>query len=100
VKEKLINKARSMGYEVYRNSSEQQIIRARTEETEILLKENKSSDKWLLISNQVPQAWLTTERALGVLKRIKSRPFWQKSYSKQLKRIKIGTLIYPKNLKS
>ena len=89
-----------MGYEVYRNSSEQQIIRARTEETEILLKENKSSDKWLLISNQVPQAWLTTERALGVLKRIKSRPFWQKSYSKQLKRIKIGTLIYPKNLKS
>ena len=76
MKEKLINKARSMGYEVYRNSSEQQIIRARTEETEILLKENKSSDKWLLISNQVPQAWLTTESALAMLKRIKSSPFW------------------------
>lgn len=71
-----------MGYEVYRNSNDQQIVKAWTKEAEILLEENKSSDKWLLISNQVPQVWLTTERALGVLKRIKSSPFWQQSYSK------------------
>ena len=76
MKEKLINKARSMGYEVYRNSSDQRIVRAWAEKVEILLEENKSSDEWLLVSNKVPQAWLTTERALAMLKRIKSRPFW------------------------
>ena len=76
MKEKLINKARSMGCEVHKNSSDQWTIKFWIEDAEILLKEKKCSNKWLLISNQVPQAWLTTERALATLKRIKSSPFW------------------------
>ena len=67
MKENLINKARSMGYQVYKNSSDQWIIKLLEEDVETLLEEEKSSNKWLLVYNKVPQIWLTTEGLLEIL---------------------------------
>ena len=67
VKEKLISRARSMGYQVYKNSSDQWVIRLQEEDTETLLEEEKSSSKWLLVCDKVPQIWLTKEGVLEIL---------------------------------
>ena len=59
-----------MGWNIYKNSGNNYTIEVPIENKELLLKEEKSN-KWVLISNQIPQVILKAEEVAKVIKEIK-----------------------------
>ena len=59
-----------MGWNIYKNSDNNYTIEVPIENKELLLKEEKSN-KWVLISNQIPQVILKAEEVAKAIKEIK-----------------------------
>ena len=72
MREKFINRAKSLGWKVYQDSLNQWTIEIVIKEREIILQE-KDSNKWLLLSNKVPQAILKPKEVSRFLKGLKKK---------------------------
>ena len=72
MKKKVIDLAKSLGWNVYKNSDNIYAIEIPLKNKEILLKE-KRFNKWLLVSNQMPQVILETKEASQFIKEIEKR---------------------------
>ena len=70
MEKKIIVLAKSLGWNIYKNPCNNYIIEIRTRNKKFLLKEERFN-RWLLISNQMPQIILETEEALRLIKEIR-----------------------------
>ena len=66
MKEKLLNKARLLGFEVYQDSSQKWIIKG-YENNKFWLIEEKEIDRWLITFNGIPQMLVETKIALSII---------------------------------
>ena len=69
---KLVNLAKSLGWNVYQNFNGDHTIEVPIKNKDLLLRE-KEPNQWLLVSNQVPQAILKTKEASKLVKKIRRR---------------------------
>ena len=67
---KLVNRAKLLGWRAYQSPKGMWTLERSIEERKILLQE-KESNKWLLISNQTPQLFLTTQKAMQFLEQVR-----------------------------
>ncbi len=72
-KKKIIVLAKSLGWNVYKNLGNNYVIEVPTKDKKFLLKEERL-DKWLLISNEMPQVILETEEASKLIEKIRNKP--------------------------
>ena len=72
---KLVSTAKSLGWNVHKNPNGNHTIEIPIKNKELLLKEQEPN-KWLLVSNQIPQAILKTKEASKLIKEIKKRKMW------------------------
>ena len=63
----LLNKAKSLGCEVYKNYLNEWTIEGLVQEENWLIQEQKSSDTWLIICKNIPLAYLNTEATIETL---------------------------------
>lgn len=70
----LIHEADLLGYNVYQDSTNhyQWTIEISINKGKLLLQE-QTLEKWILISNKIPQVWLETKEILEFLKRLKEK---------------------------
>ncbi len=79
MKLELARKARAMGWRVYRDSVGQCTIELPVKNREVLL-QKQESNKWLLISERVPQAVLKTKEASRFVKELSKKQEKQKTW--------------------
>ena len=72
MKLKLAEKAVSMGWKVYRDSVGKCVIELPIKEKEVVLKKQEPN-RWLLISDKIPQAVLETKEASKLIQEIVKR---------------------------
>ncbi len=79
MKLELARKARAMGWRVYGDSVGQCTIELPVKNKEVLL-QKQESNKWLLISERVPQAVLKTKEASKLVKELSKKQEKQKTW--------------------
>lgn len=72
-KKRITALAKSLGWNVYKNSNNTYAIEIPLKNKEILLLKEESPNRWLLISNQMPQAILKTEEVSKLIKELKKK---------------------------
>ena len=72
MEKKIIVLAKSLGWNIYKNPGNNYIIEIPTKNKKFLLKEERFN-RWLLISNQMPQIVLEAEEALKLIKEIRKK---------------------------
>jgi hypothetical protein len=72
-KKKIIVLAKSLGWNVYKNLGNNYVIEVPIKDKKFLLKEERLN-KWLLISNEMPQVILETEEASKLIEKIRDKP--------------------------
>ena len=72
MKLKLAEKAVSMGWRVYKDSVGKCVIELPIKDKEVVLKKQEPN-KWMLISNKIPQALLETKEASKLIQEIIKR---------------------------
>ena len=72
MKLELVEKAVSMGWKVYRDSVGKCVIELPIKDKEVILKKQEPN-KWLLISDKIPQAVLETKEASKLIHEIIKR---------------------------
>ena len=63
----LLSKAKSLGCEVYKNYLDEWTIKGLAKDETWLIQEQKSSDTWLIICEDIPLAYLNTEVTIETL---------------------------------
>lgn len=63
----LLSKAKSLGCEVYKNYFNEWTIEGLAKDETWLIQEQKSSDTWLIICEDIPLAYLNTEATIETL---------------------------------
>ena len=66
MKEKLLNKARLLGFEVYQDYSQKWIIKG-YEKNKLWLIEEKGIDRWSITINGIPQMLVETRIVLSII---------------------------------
>ena len=72
-KKKIIALAKSLGWNVYKNLGNNYVIEVPVKNKKFLLKEERFN-KWLLISNEMPQIILETEEASKLIEKVRNKP--------------------------
>ena len=72
MEKKIITLAKSLGWNVYKNTGNNYTIEVPVKNKKFLLKEEKFN-RWLLISNQMPQVILETEEASKLIKEVRKK---------------------------
>ena len=73
MKEKITALAKSLGWNVYKSSDNTHVIDVPLKNKGFLMLKEKSSNTWLLISNQMPQVILKTEEVSKLIKELKKK---------------------------
>ena len=71
-KKKIIVLAKSLGWNVYKNLGNNYVIEVPAKNKTFLLKEERFN-RWLLISDQMPQIILNTEEVLKLIKQVEKK---------------------------
>ena len=71
-KKKIIVLAKSLGWNVYKNLGNNYVIEVPAKNKKFLLKEERFN-RWLLISDQMPQVILNTEEVLKLIKQVEKK---------------------------
>ena len=92
MKQKLINKAKLLGCSVYQNPNNQWTIKFSPKRKELILKEQEI-DKWLWISEKIPQTSLTTRETLDILDKLEKNSYFNQAEISKLTNIAVGNLF-------
>ena len=66
MKKKLLNKAKSLGFEVYQDSSEKYVIKGH-KNNKLWLIEEKGVDRWLITIDGIQEMLIETKIALSII---------------------------------